>query len=53
MIFDNEKQRQILLALIDSVTISGKSLDEMYALKQQIHQGKIVKREPEKNEPPE
>ena len=39
MIFDAEKQKAIILELINSITISGKNLDELYGFKQQVIAG--------------
>lgn len=36
MILDNEKQRSLLLQLINSVQFNGSALDEAYNLKQAI-----------------
>ena len=48
MIFDTEKQRKIILELLDSITIPGKSLDTIYEFKQQVLAGKVEdKKNPE------
>jgi hypothetical protein len=44
MLFDTEEQRQIILELLNGVTIPGKALDIMYAFKQQVIAG-IVEEE--------
>ena len=41
MVFDTEKQKAIILELLNSVTISGKSLDELYEFKQQVVAGEV------------
>jgi len=49
MIFDTEKERTIILELLNSVTIPGKSLDELYGFKQQILQGTVKEEFPQKD----
>ena len=49
MIFDTEKQKKIILELLDSVTIPGKALDELYKFKQEVLMGTIAQ---PKEEPP-
>lgn len=41
MIFDSEKQKQIVLQLINAATFTGKSIDEMYEFKQVVKDGDI------------
>ena len=43
MIFDTEKQRKIILELLDSITIPGKALDILYEFKQQVCKAEILK----------
>lgn len=52
MVFDTEKQKTIILELLNSVTIPGKALDDLYEFKQQVMAGEIKKPEPGKDNPP-
>jgi len=36
MTFDNEEQKRIVLELLDSVTVPGKLLDQIYHFKQEV-----------------
>jgi hypothetical protein len=47
MIFDTEKQKQIILELLDSVTIPGKALDELYQFKHDVLAGEIKPKDEE------
>jgi hypothetical protein len=41
MQLDTEKQRQLLLEMLSVINVPGKSLDEVYALKQAIKSATI------------
>jgi hypothetical protein len=36
MVFDNERQRKLLLDLLSVITFAGKDLDILYEFKQQV-----------------
>jgi hypothetical protein len=36
MILDNKKQQEIILQLLDAVTIPGKALDDLYQFKLEV-----------------
>lgn len=36
MVFDNETQRKMILDIISAITFSGKDVDVLYILKQQV-----------------
>ena len=41
MILDSEKQRSILLALIESAQFTGSSIDDMYIFKQEVMNAEV------------
>ena len=51
MVFDTEKQRQIILELLSVSSIPGKALEIMYQFKQDVIQGTIA--QPKKPGEPE
>jgi len=44
MVFDKEEQRKIILEILDNVTIPGKSLDVLFAFKQEVLQGSFAQK---------
>lgn len=48
MIFDREDQRKLFLDLIDNSNFTGKTIDQVYMIKQEIKQGSIVIKSKEK-----
>jgi hypothetical protein len=44
MTFDSQRQKELILQIIDSVNFPGKALEEAHALKQAVKAAKIAER---------